>query len=67
MFAATAVLPAREMARLLGLSIAQAQAATELVVGCDDGPRTFVRTNDQPVRSIKAHRPRKTELPRQRT
>ncbi|MFF4893461.1 hypothetical protein ACFY11_26660 [Micromonospora chersina] len=32
---------------------------TNLTVECDDGPRTFRRTNDQPVRSIKAHRPRK--------
>ncbi|MBQ0979105.1 transposase [Micromonospora sp. M61] len=34
---------------------------TTLTVECDDGPRTFRRTNDQPVRSIKAHRPRKTD------
>jgi transposase InsO family protein len=36
--------------------------ATDLVVACDDGPRTFRRTTDRPVRSIKAHRPRKVDL-----
>jgi hypothetical protein len=32
---------------------------TELVVACDDGPRTFPRTTDLPVRNVKADRPRK--------
>jgi hypothetical protein len=35
---------------------------TDLTVECDDGPRTFQRTNDHPVRRIKAHRPRKVDL-----
>ncbi len=35
---------------------------TNLIIGCDDGPRTIHRTTDQPVRSIKAHRPRKVDL-----
>lgn len=35
---------------------------TTLTIGCDDGPRTFQRTNDQPVRSIRAHRPRRVTL-----
>jgi hypothetical protein len=32
---------------------------TELVVACDDGPRTFRRTTELPVRNLKADRPRK--------
>lgn len=36
---------------------------TELVIHCDDGPRTIRRTTNQPVTYIKAHRPRKTERP----
>jgi hypothetical protein len=32
---------------------------TALTVACDDGPRTFRRATDHPVRWIKAHRPRK--------
>jgi hypothetical protein len=34
---------------------------TELVIDCDGGPRTIRRTTTQPVRSIKAHRPRKVD------
>jgi hypothetical protein len=36
---------------------------TELVVQCDDGPRTLRRTTDRPVRNIKADRPRKIDQP----
>ena len=32
---------------------------TELVVACDDGPRTFRRTTELPVRNLKADRTRK--------
>jgi hypothetical protein len=32
---------------------------TELVVACDDGPRTFRRTTELPIRNLKADRPRK--------
>ena len=32
---------------------------TELVVAGDDGPRTFRRTTELPVRNLKADRPRK--------
>jgi hypothetical protein len=32
---------------------------TELVVACDDGPRTFRRTTELPVRNLTADRPRK--------
>ena len=32
---------------------------TELVVACDDGPRTVRRTNQLPIRNLKANRPRK--------
>jgi transposase InsO family protein len=32
---------------------------TELVIGCDDGPRTIRRTNTLPIRNLKANRPRK--------
>ncbi len=31
----------------------------ELLVGCDDGPRTIRRTNQLPIRNLKAFRPRK--------
>ncbi|WP_262285552.1 IS481 family transposase [Micromonospora sp. MA102] len=34
---------------------------TELSIACDDGIRTVRRTTDQPVRNIKASRPRKTD------
>lgn len=34
---------------------------TELTIHCDDGIRTIRRTTNQPIRSIKAHRPRKTD------
>jgi transposase InsO family protein len=46
-----------------GKTVAIAVTDTELAVECDDGLRTFRRTTDQPVRSIKAHRPRKVEHP----
>jgi hypothetical protein len=32
---------------------------THLVVACDDGPRTVRRTNQLPIRNLKANRPRK--------
>ncbi|MFD6262691.1 hypothetical protein ACFWDK_06510 [Micromonospora chalcea] len=32
---------------------------TELTIACDDGTRTLRRTTDQPVRNLKASRPRK--------
>jgi hypothetical protein len=32
---------------------------TDLLVDCDGEPRTFHRTTEHPVRSIKAHRPRR--------
>ena len=32
---------------------------TELIAACDDGPRTFRRTTELPVRNLKADRPRK--------
>ena len=32
---------------------------TDLVVACDDGPRTVRRTNTLPIRNLKANRPRK--------
>jgi transposase InsO family protein len=32
---------------------------TELIVACDDGPRTVRRNNQQPIRNLKANRPRK--------
>lgn len=32
---------------------------TQLGIHCDDGTRTVRRTTNQPVTSIKAHRPRK--------
>ncbi|MEU4714254.1 hypothetical protein AB0F73_11460 [Micromonospora purpureochromogenes] len=45
-----------------GKTVAIDVTDTTLTVDCDDdGPRTFRRTNDQPVRSIKAHRPRKID------
>jgi transposase InsO family protein len=31
---------------------------TDLVVACDDGPRTIRRTNQLPIRNLKANRPR---------
>jgi hypothetical protein len=31
---------------------------TELVIACDDGPRTFRRTTNRPIRNLKAGRPR---------
>jgi hypothetical protein len=31
---------------------------THLVVGCDDGPRTIRRSNQLPIRNVKAFRPR---------
>jgi hypothetical protein len=34
---------------------------TEMTIECDDGHRTVRRTTTQPVRSIKAHRPRKVD------
>ncbi|MET8835099.1 hypothetical protein ABZV78_14450 [Micromonospora sp. NPDC004540] len=34
---------------------------TELAIACDDGIRTVRRTTDQPVRNIKASRPRKKD------
>jgi len=33
-----------------------------LLIACDDGPRTVQRSNDHPVRNLKAHRPRKIRL-----
>jgi transposase InsO family protein len=44
-----------------GKTVTIAVADTELTVECDDGPRTFRRTNDHPVRNIKANRPRKLD------
>lgn len=35
----------------------------ELTVECDDGIRTIRRSNTNPVTRIKAHRPRKPDLP----
>ncbi|KAB1159199.1 IS481 family transposase [Micromonospora sp. AMSO12t] len=35
---------------------------TELAIACDDGIRTVRRTTDQPVRNLKASRPRKVTL-----
>ena len=32
---------------------------TDLVIACDDGPRTVRRTTQLPVRNLKARRPRK--------
>ncbi|MBQ0905480.1 hypothetical protein [Micromonospora sp. U21] len=32
---------------------------TELAIACDDGTRTVRRTTDQPIRNLKASRPRK--------
>ena len=32
---------------------------TELVVACDDGPRTVRRSNQHPIRNQKANRPRR--------
>ncbi|MBF8186671.1 hypothetical protein ITP53_13150 [Nonomuraea sp. K274] len=34
---------------------------TTLTIDLDDGPRTVHRTTDLPVRSVKAHRPRKVD------
>jgi transposase InsO family protein len=45
-----------------GTTVTIAVTDTTLTVEADDGPRTFRRTTDQPVRSIKAHRPRKVDL-----
>jgi transposase InsO family protein len=45
-----------------GKTVSVAVTDTELAVECDDGLRTYRRTTDQPVRSIKAHRPRKVDL-----
>jgi transposase InsO family protein len=42
-----------------GKTVAIDVSDTTLTVECDDGLRTYRRTNDHPVRSIKAHRPRK--------
>jgi hypothetical protein len=32
---------------------------TDLVIACDDGPRTVRHSNQQPIRNVKAGRPRK--------
>ncbi|MFF5292653.1 hypothetical protein [Paractinoplanes globisporus] len=32
---------------------------TDLTIACDDGPRTVRRTNQLPIRNLKADRPRK--------
>jgi hypothetical protein len=45
-----------------GKTVAITVTDAELVVECDDGHRAFRRTTQQPVRSIKAHRPRKADL-----
>jgi hypothetical protein len=42
-----------------GKTVAIDVTDTELVVGCDDGPRTIRRTNTLPIRNLKANRPRK--------
>ncbi|MEU2172376.1 hypothetical protein ACH47V_31040 [Micromonospora chersina] len=34
---------------------------TELAIACDDGTRTVRRATDQPVRNLKASRPRKKD------
>ena len=44
-----------------GKTVAIDVTDTTLAVECDDGVRTFQRTNQQVVRSIKAHRPRKID------
>jgi hypothetical protein len=43
-------------------TVAIAVTESELAIECDDGIRTFQRTTNQPVRCIKAHRPRKVDL-----
>jgi hypothetical protein len=35
---------------------------TELVVACDDGPRTVRRSNQLPIRNLKADRPRELNI-----
>lgn len=42
-----------------GKTVTIAVSDTQLQVECDDGVRTFRRTNNRPVTRIKAHRPRK--------
>jgi hypothetical protein len=42
-----------------GKTVAIDVTDTELVVACDDGPRTVRRTNTLPIRNLKANRPRK--------
>jgi transposase InsO family protein len=57
------VMVARQTAALgrvhAGKTVAIDVTDTELVVGCDDGPRTIRRTNTLPIRNLKANRPRK--------
>lgn len=44
-----------------GLTVAIDVTDTELRIHCDGSTRTFRRTTDLAVHSIKAHRPRKTD------
>jgi transposase InsO family protein len=44
-----------------GKTVAVTVSDTELAVECDDDVRTFRRTTTTPVRSFKAHRPRKVD------
>jgi hypothetical protein len=46
-----------------GQTVAIDVTDTHLIVGCDDGPRTIRRTNQLPIRNLKANRPAST--PRQ--
>jgi len=42
-----------------GKTVAIDVTDTDLIVACDDGPRTVRRTNTLPIRNLKANRPRK--------
>jgi hypothetical protein len=41
-----------------GKTVAIDVTDTELVIACDDGPRTVRRSNQRPIRNVKADRPR---------
>ncbi|GAA0560447.1 hypothetical protein GCM10010172_49450 [Paractinoplanes ferrugineus] len=44
-----------------GKTVAIEVTGTDLTIHTDTGPQIIRRTNQQPVRSIEGHRPRKTK------
>ena len=45
--------------KTITIHVTDTDTDTELTIACDDGTRTLRRTTDQPVRNLKASRPRK--------